>query len=552
MNFSVATTRRPNLSPMEQYAQSVAVNAAVNAIAAQISKAKVRLFARNNGEEINGGPLFDILNRPAPKMTTRKFIREIVCWYNIAGKYAIYMNADGAGGTPTRLIPLCPYKLAHEKPTMPRHPGDVHQWRYTWCDGTVEHIRGDYIAYDRMFNPDPTSIDGLSPLVVGAVNTTAQVEAEKYNKVHFENAGVPSHIVVLPDGVPKQHREDFERKYRAEFGTYNSNAHKVMVVAGKDVDVKPIEQPFQDGAFMEMMKRQDLKVGQLYRVPAINMGIYDKTRFDTAGEERKLFLEETLTPECEAISECLQQQVVDVHFAFSKFSVSRPRKPSGNKFASKSAERLFEKARSEHPDSPIVVCIDSDTLPVANEVALARAEYLQKLREAAMLSPFDACEFLGLDFEDDRPERKEIWASGTNIVCITKPELNAKLTPGVGGDAPGDKPKPGGGGESKPKPKTKKEITEQDRQRKTNLKTLIHKFRTLTLKRMADEQLWTIAETDGLAGGDKVLAKEIAKARFRLRQIVKEHADKTSRIAAAKEYFDSLDGAYIRGALGLE
>jgi hypothetical protein len=328
-----------------------------------------------------------------------------------------------------------------------------------------------------------------------------------------------------------------------------------MVVAGKDVKVEQLEQPFQDGAFMEMMKRGDLKVGQLYRVPAVNMGIYDKTRFDTANEERKLFLEETLVPQCELISEALQAQLVDPFFAFSPVQRRRPRKPNGDEGMSKSLDRQFEKARSERADSNLVVLIDTDTLPIASDVALAKAEYAEKLKSTFMLSPRRAEEWCGFDFDDERPERDEIWAQN-NVVCITDPKLNASLVPGVkpDGEKPagdGDKPKPAA--EDKPRPAAKKELSDDERALVEKAKRLFRGLRRLTLEKMAtDEELWSLSDADPLNDvGDARLKAEIRKARYAIREIIKKHATKEARMDAVRQWFNGVDRQYIRKVLGL-
>jgi phage portal protein BeeE len=94
--------------------------------------------------------------------------------------------------------------LTVDKPAnLPNTLADVVQWRYNWADGAISRIRGDRIAFGRLFNPDPHSIRGLSPLVTGTVTATAQHRAQLYSKTFFENNAVPSHILKLPDGVPE-------------------------------------------------------------------------------------------------------------------------------------------------------------------------------------------------------------------------------------------------------------------------------------------------------------------------------------------------------------
>jgi HK97 family phage portal protein len=558
LSLAAIRQQKRNLTPTEQYELSIAVNAAVNVISSQISKAKLRLFSRN-GEEINGGPLYELFRRPSKRMTIRRFVREIVCWFNIAGEYAIHLQA-GPDGVPVAMTALNPYALTIERPSQPRTLGDVAQWKYWWADGTTELIRADYLPFDKMFNPNHGTVRGLSPLVTGGVQVSGSVAAERYNKTHFDNGGIPSHLIVLPDGTPYQHRKDFEQRYLAEHGYFGDNAHKVMVVAGKDVRFESLEEPFQDGAFMQMMQRGDVKVAQLYRIPAINAGIYDKTRYDSAPEERKVFFEETLQPECESISECFQHQIVDPHFAFSKFSVSRPRR-HGEKVLTKSMDCVFEKARFDRPDSSIIALIDTDTLPIANEIALAKMEHVEKLQEAAMISPADASEFVGLDIKDDREERSQIW-SKKGIVCITKPELNAQLTPGVGGGPGGQKPGDGGAGAgsapggkpNKPsKSPAKKELTADDRNRLAQAKRTLFDLRKLALSKMDGGEMFGLADGDALnTGQDKAVWAEIRAARHALRKICEDGAlDKAAKVEQAREWFNKYKPSHLRKMLGL-
>ncbi len=547
LRFNTAISK--NLTPAEQYSLSIPVHSANAAIAQNISKAKGRLFTKS-GEEIIGGPLFDLLRRPAPGLSYKKLIWEVSSWFNITGEFMIY-QLMGADGKPARLLPLNPASALIANPTLPRTPGDIVAWFYTWADGVTDTLPAAQICFERDFNPNPYSVRGLSKLLVGGLMVTAGHYIEKYNKQFFENGAVPSHIVTLGDGVPRQVREDFEKRWTAEFGRYSDSAHKVAVVSGKDVKVAPIEQSFQDGAFMEMQKHINLKVGQLYRVPAINMGIYDNaTRFQTVNEERKVFIEETLAPQCELISDAIQHQIVDRHFAFSEVQRRRPR-------LTKSMDAMLQKAQAENGESNIIFLIDIDTLPVAHDVKLVMTENALKLREAYMISPAAAERWAGMDFDDPRPEREEIWAE-SKYVCITDPSINAALVPGVkpAGEEGEEKP-----GEEKPdKPATKAlddppppvQLTHDSRAVLKKAEKFYRALRRLTLERMAEDgELWSLTDGDALNELGEPLHTEIRKARYALRQIISKYPDKETRMAEAKKWFNAADRAYLRKALGL-
>ncbi len=524
VTLRAAEAQNRNLAPVEQYELSIAVNAAVNAICRNLSKARIRLFTRT-GREIVSGQLYDLLKLPHPKFSQRKLIWEIAAWLNIAGEFMI--NMDEENGRPAALYPLAPQTVRIVNPAkMPNRREDVVQWGCRQTDGSEMYIRDDFLLYERLFNPNPRTIRGLSPLVTGACQVSGAYYAERYNKQFFENNAIPSHIIKLSNGTPKVQRDAFTRQYLRSYGNYANNAHKVAVVTGdKDFAVEVLEQPFQDGAFMEMMKRGDLKVGQLFRVPAISMGIYDKTRFDTANEERKLFLEETLDPQAELIAEAFQFQLVDPFFQFSDFSTTGGKELKGQ---SKSVQKSFEKAEADRRGGKVLLLLDTDTLPIKHEIILAKTESALKMREAYHMSPQEAADFVGMDI-DAKKEREDVWIAN-NYVNITHPEQNAALVPGV---------KPAGteaaaGGADKPAKPSKKRVAAA--------KALLRKIRRPTFDAAERGSVWTLAEADVIGGAE--MKAPIRRLRHGLRKCIAGRSG-ADAVEAAKTYLNGVDAETI-------
>jgi HK97 family phage portal protein len=512
ISVRAANAQAKSLTPTEQYELSIAVHSAVCAITNNLTVARFRAFSAT-GMEIVGGPLYDLLQMPAPGLSQSRLIEEIVSWYAITGELAV--NIVPRDGVPVELLPLAPTMLRVTLPTKPpKTRQDVVQWGYRWADGTEELIRDDHLVFERMFNPNARSIRGLSPLVTGAVQVSGSYYAERYNKQFFENNAIPSHVINVGEGVPRVQREAFTRQYLQSYSNYSNNAHKVAVVAGgKDFDVTVLEQPFQDGAFMEMMKRGDLKVGQLYRVPAINMGIYDKSRFDTANEERKLFLEETLEPMARRVAEAFQLQLVDPFFQYTKHQYGRVKK-------SKSLQKQIARAKSDRPSrGGIILILDTDELPIKHEVQLAKTEHALKLREAYDISARRAEEWVGLEFDDERPERDEIFVPN-NRVCITNPKLNESLIPGIKG------------GEDEEKKPAEKAVA--DPALVKIAEKFLRKVRRLTFDALDNGTMWSLTEGDTLAG-DERLKPLVRFVRHGARQL----QDKD----ALKQFLNDLDPA---------
>lgn len=516
--------KNTKLTPEQTYRLTTMVYAAVNAVAKNVSKAKLRLFT-DSGDEVTGGPLCELFRRPCPHLSQMQWLNELTCWLNIEGEFAANQEPNPAGSGLKAIYPLNPQALWVEKPTNPKKRSEVSQWRYCWPDGTLEYIRDDYLLHLAFFNPkDP--IRGLSPTEPGGNIIATAHHAVVYNKSFFENSAIPSHLVVLPEGVSRQRREDFERRYLSMYQGFQS-AFKAMVVSGGDVEVKPLEQPFQDGQFMEWLKWATMQIAMVYKVPAIEFGIYDKTRFDTANDERKLFVESTLMPQMQLISEVLQSQVVDRHYAYSDTA------ERSKAVFSKSMAKAYEQARETHRESRLFVLLDPDSLPIMNEVNLAKVEQAKGLREVLMMSPTESAEYVGLDIPHQK-ERDDIW-NDKKFINITNPAMNQKLQPKP-------EPKPAAG-EKKPAPK--KELTADQRQLVKDAEKAIRKLRKLTFEKLEHGELWGLDEADALM--PKEMNRATRVVRHNIRQIMDAFDDEGGRKDEIKFYLNSLDAKKLLG-----
>lgn len=539
-----------SLSPIECFELSVSVRRAVDAIARNASQAKPRLFTKS-GREITGGPLFDIINRPYPLTMWEDWAYRYYAFSCVNGEGAAWLTREGDGGLPTAMRLLNSLRLTIKSPINPDERQDVASWEYMLPSGRKPTIPDTRLLFDPSFSPNPDCpIRGLSPLTTAATHAEIGHFSSLYNKAFFQNDAKPGGMLVLPEGTPAAERKDVEAKWlsRHQSGHYRQSWHKTAVVSGgKELRYEPLDQTFQDGAFMDAQKYSDEKIGQAFGVPPIEMHNLAKTRFDTADDERRMFAETTIAYHLGRLQRAIQTQVIDPYFLVSDFSTEKPT-------MSKSLEARFEKARGTGGAGSVVLLLDADTMPIMVAVRASIIESAKSFRETTMASPDATNRYFNIELDDPDNDdiRKEVWAQN-NIACLSDPSRNAELVPGIkpgaeGGGKPGEPP-------AKPdakKPAPKKELTEDDRRRKQALKSAVHKLRVLTLKRMAaDEQLWTNAETDGLSGGDKQLDAAIREARFHVRRIVRENAGKDAQIAAVKAYFDSLDSAYLKKTLGL-
>lgn len=513
-----------NLSPADAYQGVVAMHKAVSVKARNLSKARWRLFDANTEEEIIGGPAWEFLRNPAPKLSMQQLTYTTVSTLNIQGEFAVYLWRRRGDDYPSMMLPIDPGRLKILRPSNkpPNSLDEIIQWTYLWHNGDSEDVRADHVIFDRFYNPtDP--IRGLSPAVVGAIDIGIRYSAGKYNKDTFDNGNIPSHIVTLGEGVGRQQREDFTRRYLQEFSFARGNAHKAMVASGKDIDVKILDQQ-KEGSFEALMRMSDEQVYTLYGIPPIEAGIIDKSRYDTANEERKLFVESTLMPEADMLSTAFQLQLIDPHFGLAPTQRKKVELSRGMK------QRL-ERVRYERPDSNVIILLDLDTLPIMASVKAAMIATAKEFKDTLDMSAKELAEYFDIDLPE-REERNDVWKLN-NYLNISKPEFNAKLQPKA---APG----PADATKKPPGPKAAKKSIDPDTLK--GAEKVIRKLRKLTFEGLDAGELWSLADADALAESSGLdMKKAIRSMRHHLRTIYTTVEDGEGRTDEVKHYLNRLD-----------
>lgn len=407
MSVSGFRSMNKSLTPDQAYQLSIDVRSAISAISNNIAKMKIKLYNARSGAEIVGGELFEFFKNPAPRYTQSRWLAELASYYSLVNEVGILR--DPGPGTPRYLMPLNPGKLFIQEPTQVRDLSQIKTWLYLWEDGMSGQYSASQICFDKLFNP-VSQVRGLSPILTGMNEISSSYQAARYNKTFFENGAVPSHILMLPEGTPRQTRLDIENRYLATFGIGDGNGHKVLVVSGGDAQIKELSNRPKDAEFVQLSNLNTQKVAQLFKVPAIEMGLYDKTRFETAAVEREMFYENTLMPLANRISDFLQDQIVDRWF-------SNTSQKTIDAQLSKSKKAELDKAIA-NSNSSVVVLIDTDSSPIAAKIMRDRVQATAELRRSAGLSFNEAASYLGLDL----PEPKENPTNYRDMVFINSGE----------------------------------------------------------------------------------------------------------------------------------
>jgi HK97 family phage portal protein len=525
-----------SLSPSDAYALAIGVRRAVTAITNNVVQARPRLFTRG-GREIVGGAPFDFIQRPYPRMTWARWAREWVQNWLVWGEHAAWKRRDSRG---MMLELLSPPRLSIDKPKggLVDSREDVSAWEYSYPSGKRVTIPDVDLVFDRMpGGSDP--VRGLSPLVTGATQAGISHFAGLYNQAFFQNDTVPRGMMKVPN-MGQSRLEDFERQFRERFSSNGSNRvnyHKIMfAVTNGDVEWIPFEQQ-PDGTFLETQKWAFELVGSLYGVPPVEMQNLQKTRFDTADVERKLFAESTIMPLLEQLTGELQIQVIEPWFAGERVVTTNPAMSKGMRSA-------FERARTVAAGD-IVLLLDPDTMPVMASVKAGLIDLAQKFRTSLGASPQETIEFFGIDLPA-REERLDVYMPKTEW-NVTRPEKNpeVQIAEQANQRHAADAANASTGSEDEPPPAPAASPPANDKTALRSVGRLVRGLRVMTLERLfprggGDGELWSLGDADAINELGEEGARMIRRIRFAVRGIQRNHPKEEWR-DRIREYFGSID-----------
>ena len=558
VTVAALNARFNSLQPVQAYQLSIAVRAAISSIANQISRCPIRLFDRKSGDEIIDGDLFNILRRPSPGWSQHQFVEECISWYNIENEIAIMIVLDQKG-KPMGLLPICPTRLWVLEPSVINEIKQIEKWMYLWPSGmspfagigqaqptSAPIMGGSYNGYNsttldarqvifyKGFNPS-SHVRGCSPLITGVNELSTTYYAASYNKSLFVNGNFPNILVNVPETSSPQQIKDLEQRFQEEFSIFNGQGHKTLFIAGKKADVTTIGNGSKEGDFLGMQRFYMEQIFMLYRVPAIEAGFADKARYETADQERAIFLEQTILPQMNMFSEVLQHQFVNPYYTFSD---RKTLKRGNGKKIGKLMEKSLDYSLDQRVESDIVVVLDPDQLPIMSEIRKTQWNSIQKMCDTLHVSVNEAAENLGFELPYSKV-RDQIYIPSSYQKIAESPdgvpqeEKKADLVQIEQVEALDDTDELDSEDVDNSKEFRKKELL-------TKLHSVNRKLRSKYLESIEDSKLPTLKELDLLIEkdfGDNKIIKQVIRADcYKLRGILKSDPD--NRIVKAKEYLN--------------
>jgi HK97 family phage portal protein len=238
----------------------------------------------------------ELLQRPAPSVTTSNLIHQVLLHLNLYGN--CYVGKFRSAG---EIIQL---GLLHPERVQPRiDPGGIR--RYVFLDDKNRRLDlgTDDVVHIRAMSLD--GLVGLSPIQQCRAALGLSKDLTEHSARFFSQDARPGGILSLDVGTDMG---DFE-KWASAWQTHHtgaSNAHKIAMVTG-DVSFTPVSMPHRDSQFIESRQLSTLEVCRIFRIPpwVIGADSGESMTYSNTEQQSLHFAVYSLTPWLRLIEQAL-------------------------------------------------------------------------------------------------------------------------------------------------------------------------------------------------------------------------------------------------------
>jgi HK97 family phage portal protein len=214
----------------DSYLLNAWVNIAVGIVIRNIARAGFILT--RNGNEITGGPLFELFRRPNEGLSRYDLWKETSAWWHLEGEAFWWFGPDYGAGIPKTIYILDPRRLRHEGGGLGVVSGTKKQ-RWFYQAGTeLMPILQDELIHFKDWNPwNP--VRGVNPLAALALELEQDYYANKANLHLLKNNAVPQGILKTDQSIRPEEADALERRWESKYGAVCAN-RKIAVFGKRD------------------------------------------------------------------------------------------------------------------------------------------------------------------------------------------------------------------------------------------------------------------------------------------------------------------------------
>jgi HK97 family phage portal protein len=293
----------------DSYLYNAWVNIAVNILIRNIARAD--FVITKGGNEVTGGPLYDLFKRPNTRLSRYDLWKETAAWWNLEGEAFWWFGPEYTGGLPKELYVLNPRRLHHEgyRNGEAQHglTSKARRWFYATGDELIP-ILSDELIHFRDWNPwNPAR--GVNPLVSLFLELEQDYYANKANSQLLKNNAIPQGILKTEQTLRPEEADQLERRWESKYGAVK--AGRKIAVLGKGTSFEPLSFTPEVVKLFELKRWNLYAILAKYGIPPRVANINDKSTSlsgkDTA-EQHSAFWKYTLIPILHQFEQILESQ----------------------------------------------------------------------------------------------------------------------------------------------------------------------------------------------------------------------------------------------------
>jgi HK97 family phage portal protein len=165
------------------------------------------------------------------------------------------------------------------------------------------------VCHFKLFNPyDP--IRGLSPIEAAQLGIDQDSLASQYNKAFFSNSALPGGVIEIEDSLTEEQFNRMLAQFREHHQGVNK-AHTLALLEG-GATYKQLAISQKDMEFLNQKKWNRDEILACFKVPKLELGVWDDVNFAVAKVQAREFWVKTLVPKMKLIEWVMWAQLFSV------------------------------------------------------------------------------------------------------------------------------------------------------------------------------------------------------------------------------------------------
>jgi HK97 family phage portal protein len=293
----------------DSYLSNAWVNIAVNILIRNVARAD--FVVKKGGDEVAGGPVFDLFKRPNTELSRYDLWKETAAWWSLEGEAFWWFGPDYTGGLPRELYVLNPRLLHHEGRISGAMDDSITHKTRRWfyhAGADLVPILSDELIHFRDWNPW-NSVRGINPLASLALEMEQDYYANKANSQLLKHNAIPHGILKTDQTLRPEEADQLERRWEAKYG--EAKAGRKIAVLGKGTSFEPLSFTPEVVKLFELKRWNLYTILAKYGIPPRVANIGDRSSAlsgkDTA-EQHSAFWKYTLIPMLRQFEQILESQ----------------------------------------------------------------------------------------------------------------------------------------------------------------------------------------------------------------------------------------------------